>query len=229
VDTHHCPLCGTSAVSGGRALSRLYCICPLCDLRFIPPAFHLSPAQEYARYLLHQNSGANTGYVKFLMVAVECLKNHLSKTHQGAPTVLDYGSGPGPVLVELLNQHGFAAVGYDPHFGDQSVPGIVVTASLVGQGPFDAVVSTETVEHFRTPRIEWKKMIALIRPGGFLVVVTSLVVPGIDLSKWHYANDPTHIVFYSESTFRYIAEQWGLSLVETNGRHWVVMQKNLTS
>jgi hypothetical protein len=69
-------------------------------------------------------------------------------------------------------------------------------------------------------------MVSLIRPGGFLVVVTSLVVPGIDLSAWYYANDPTHIAFYSELTLSHIGKQWGLSIVETNGHNRVVMRKH---
>jgi len=227
VETEPCPLCGALAPSVGRSLSRLHCACPVCDLRFIPPAFHLSPEQEYERYLCHQNSLSNAGYVKFLMVAVDCLKNHLRKELDVSPTILDYGSGPAPVLVQLLNREGFAAMGYDPIFGDRSEPGRIVTGSLAGQGPFDAVVSTETVEHFRMPRAEWEQMTSLIRPGGFLVVVTSLVLPGINLSHWYYAHDPTHIAFYSESTFRYIGEQWGLSRIATNGRNWVVMRKRL--
>jgi len=226
VETKTCPLCGTLACHDGMALSRLYCACNNCDLRFIPPGFHLSPEQEYNRYLLHQNSLSDEGYVQFLMVAVKCVKTYLHKKTPSLPTILDFGSGPSPVLVQLLNQEGFRAMGYDPLFGNQVVPGVILTASLEGQGPFDAVVSTEAVEHFRNPLIEWAKMTALIRPGGLLVVMTSLVLPETNLSSWYYAKDPTHIAFYSTSTFRYIGDHWGLSLVETNGRNWVVMRKN---
>jgi hypothetical protein len=208
------------------ALSRLHCACPACDLRFIPSLFHLSPEEEYKRYLLHQNDAANTGYVKFLTVAVDCLKTHIGHLQPALPKVLDYGSGPGPVLVQLLNREGFMAIGYDPNFGDRSASDCVVTDSLTGLGLFDAVVSTEVVEHFRAPREEWAKMVSLIRPGGFLIVVTSLVVPGIDLSFWYYANDPTHITFYSESTLGHIGKQCGLSIVETNRQNWVVMRKH---
>jgi SAM-dependent methyltransferase len=195
-------------------------------LRFITSTYHLSPEEEYKRYLLHQNDSSNTGYVKFLTVAVDCLKTHLGNLHPALTRVLDYGSGPGPVLVQLLNREGFMAIGYDPNFGERSTPDCMVTDSLTGLGLFDAVVSTEVVEHFRAPREEWGKMVSLIRPGGFLVVVTSLVVPGIDLSAWYYANDPTHIAFYSELTLSHIGKQWGLSIVETNGHNRVVMRKH---
>lgn len=225
METHSCPLCGNLASSKGVAFSRLLCVCPLCDLHFVPAGFHLSPGQELARYLLHRNSLEDGGYVKFLMPAVAYLKTYLTKVSDGVSTVLDYGSGPVPVLVQLLNRAGFSAVGYDPFFGDQETQGCVVTSSVAGQGVFDAVVSTETVEHFKDPVADWQKMIALIRPGGFLVVGTSLIPPGQDMTSWYYASDPTHIAFYSEATFRFIAIRWQLSIVETNGRNWVVMQK----
>jgi hypothetical protein len=209
------------------ALHRPHHACPQCDLRFIPPGFHLSPGAEYKRYLLHQNSLSDTGYVTFLTVAVECLKTYLGSGGSVSPTILDYGSGPEPVLVQLLNREGFAAVGYDPFFGDRVTPGVEVTASIPGLGPFDAVVSTEAVEHFRSPGTEWAQMVSLIRPGGLLVVVTSLVQPGRDVSSWHYATDPTHVVFYSEFTIRYISERWGLTLIATNGRNAVVLRKSV--
>ncbi len=212
----------------GMALQREYCACAQCDLRFISPKFHLDPAQEFDRYLLHQNSLSNAGYVSFLMGAVDYLKAYLSSNGEGSPSILDYGSGPVPVLVQLLNRDGLNAIGYDPFFGDRVAPGALVTSSLEGLGPFDAVVSTETVEHFRTPSTEWKKIASLIRPGGILVVMTSLVLPETNLSSWYYAKDPTHITFYTESTFRFIGEQFGFSLVETNGRNCLVMRKHLS-
>lgn len=210
-------------------LNRSHYACSACDLRFIHPRFHLSPRAEYERYLLHQNSLSDVGYVKFLMVAVDCLKAHLERNRPCPPTVLDYGSGPVPVLVQLLGQEGFVATGYDPGFGNQRVPGVVVTDSLAGLGPFDAVVSTEAVEHFRNPRVELEQMISLIRPGGVLFLMTSLVLPEVNLSSWHYAKDPTHIIFLSESTFRYICREWGLLFAGTNGRNWVIMRKPFSS
>ncbi len=155
---------------------------------------------------------------------MEYLKTHLGNGGAVSPTILDYGSGPEPVLVQLLNRAGFSATGYDPFFGDRVTPGVGVTASVSGLGPFDAVVCTEAVEHFRSPGTEWGQMVSLIRPGGLLVVVTSLVQPGRDVSSWHYATDPTHVVFYSESTIRYISERWGLALIASNGRNAVVLR-----
>lgn len=221
-----CPLCGAPAGLSGHLPTRPFFACCSCGLHFVPSEFHLSPAQEYRRYLLHRNSLTDAGYVTFLMGAVESLKTHVISSAGRPARVLDYGSGPTPVLVQLLNKEGFLALGYDPYFGDQAVPGCELTAHVPNEGLFDAVVSNETVEHFRNPGKEWAAMVSLLRPRGVLVIVTRLVLPGVDLASWYYAGDPTHIAFYSLDTFRHIGETFGLTLVETDERKGVVMQKS---
>ncbi len=178
-------------------------------MRFIPASAHVTPEQERARYELHQNRLEDTGYVRFLGPAIDCLKRHAPPP----ATVLDYGSGPAPVLVSLLNREGFKAIGYDPHFAPAPPPG----------EPFEAVISTETFEHFRRPCAELDRIVGLIRPGGLLVVMTALWTPDRDFAAWHYVSDETHIAFYSESTFQFIAEAWGLRRVETDGRQLVAL------
>ena len=212
-----CPLCGSVATFLSLAFSRPVYQCGHCDLRFVPAEFHLTPAQERARYCHHRNTADNAGYVRFLAVAVEGLRRHADRP-AATCRVLDYGSGPTPVLLEILKEEGYLAVGYDPYFGEEP--------QVLSEGPFDAVVSTETVEHFRDPGVEWARLVAQVRPGGILVIMTALVVPGIEFSKWHYANDPTHVAFYSESTFQLITSRWGLQVIESNGKNLVVLRKS---
>lgn len=185
--------------------------CPRCCLRFVPEAAHLSPERERARYRLHQNRLDDLGYVRFLGAAVEAVKRYVCP---GA-SVLDYGSGPVPVLAELLRRESFEVTLYDHYFAPE--------ADLSRR--FDAVVSTETFEHFRRPRAEIDRIAAILRPGGVLVVMTLFFTPGQDFARWHYAADATHVAFYAEETFRFIACTWGLSLVETNGRNLVCLRR----
>jgi SAM-dependent methyltransferase len=127
---------------------------------------------------------------------------------------LDYGSGPTPVLVELLRKAGWDATGYDPFFAPD--------ADL--SRPFNAVVSTETFEHFRQPREETGRVLRLLAPGGVLVVMTSLCDAVTDWPRWHYARDETHVAFYSTRTFAHLAAARGLMPLENNGRNVVVLQ-----
>ncbi|MDL5503118.1 MAG: hypothetical protein QSU88_07870, partial [Candidatus Methanoperedens sp.] len=65
-----CPLCNnftfyliTFTKDCERQGKRIYFHCHKCDLIFVPEQFHLSPPDEEERYLLHNNTLSNEGYV----------------------------------------------------------------------------------------------------------------------------------------------------------------------
>lgn len=220
-EAYPCPLCGEVSGFWVQLPARPVYACPRCELRFVPEPWQVTPERERARYELHRNSLTDEGYIRFLQPVIACLLRHFrpggeTGTILPPARILDFGSGPTPVLVELLRREGFNAVGYDPCFD---------SGADLSQ-PFDAVVSTETFEHFRRPREELERIAGLLRPGGLLVVRTALWQPGQDFRTWHYANDETHIVFYSEATFRYIASTWGLRICETNGKDLIVATRH---
>ena len=66
-ENHTCPLCGrTSIVPYHRDKARGYLNCRSCNLVFVPPAQHLSAADEKACYDLHDNQPGDPGYRRFL-------------------------------------------------------------------------------------------------------------------------------------------------------------------
>jgi len=176
----------------------------------------MSLEDEIARYQWHRNRIEDEGYVRFLMPVIHCLKRH-----GVSGRVLDYGAGPEPVLTALMIRAGFDARGYDPHFQERYEHDGVIP----GSGGFEAVVSTEVFEHFREPMREMDRLQFLVKPGGLLVVMTALVTEGVKMATWHYANDATHIVFYSEATFGFIARRWGFRMVECDGGRLVVLRR----
>ena len=209
-----CPLCRGGAEFLTNAAKRPIWACPYCRLRFVPAAFHLPLEQEKARYGLHRNTREDQGYVRMLMEAVDLFKE-LSPGRAASPTVLDFGCGPAPVLVDLLREAGFLATGYDPFFAP---------ATDLSHG-YDAVVSTETFEHFRRPREDVGQAVSLVKPGGLLVVMTAWHDSVGDLATWHYALDATHVAFYSRGTFDFIARQWNLRIRAHNGRNLVALER----
>lgn len=194
-----CPLCNASAgltrVRGARRLVH----CPACDLVFVPAQDHVGAAEERRRYALHQNTPGNAGYVAML----ERFCNLVSMHCPGVERVLDYGCGPGPVLVELLRRRGYRAAGYDPHFAPET--------DL--SRAFDAVVSTETFEHFARPRREIERIRKLIRAGGYLAVMSQFHGGREGMADWWYARDSTHVAFYSHGTIRWICEAFRFDTV----------------
>jgi len=51
---------------------------------------------------------------------------------------------------------------------------------------------------------ELDKLWGCLKEGGFLGIMTKLVIDREAFSKWHYITDMTHITFFSISTFEWI-------------------------
>ncbi len=197
-----CPLCGEAAAYLAAAAERWLYACPQCDLWFVPAAQHWSVTAEQARYRLHQNRLDDSGYVSFLQPVLDCVAALDFADGARRPEVLDYGCGPAPVLVELLRRAGSPALGYDPAFAPALEPG----------RRFKVVVSTETVEHFRRPWEEWQALAARLSPGGTAAIMTELHDEIKEPARWAYANDGTHIAFYSARTMACLAKRLGWQL-----------------
>src|SRR5690606_29278515 len=77
---------------------------------------------------------------------------------------------------------------------------------------WDFVTCTETTEHFFEPAREFERLDALVRPGGWLGVMTTVRDNAHDFAQWWYVRDPTHVCFYSARTFEWIAGRFGWTL-----------------
>lgn len=128
---------------------------------------------------------------------------------------LDYGCGPGPALAAMLREAGHNVALYDPFFFPDPEPLMQV---------YDFVTCTETVEHFHRPAEELARLTTLVRPGGWLAMMTCFQTDDARFAKWHYRKDPTHVVFYREATWRHLAAARGWSC-EVPAKDVALMQK----
>lgn len=192
-----CPLCSSEQVRAewvreGRSFRR----CGDCDLLFVPPEERPDAAEERRRYESHRNDPRDAAYRDFLARLAEPLLRRLPPGARG----LDYGSGPGPTLSRILTEAGHPTRDYDPFFAPD--PGLLAAW-------YDFVTCSEAAEHFHDPDREFRRIDALIRPGGWFGLMTGLVGPEVDLASWWYLRDPTHVCFYSMTTLRWIARRHG--------------------
>ena len=85
-----------------------YYRCSECDGVFMAQKSRLSPEKQKERYLKHNNNLENDGYVKFLESFIKPVLTYINSAGSKCDKIskiLDYGSGPEPVLVQLLERY----------------------------------------------------------------------------------------------------------------------------
>ncbi len=196
-----CPLCGTpDAFAFARVHERDYFSCGTCALVHLERSQRLTSERERVHYGTHQNSPDDPRYRAFLAQLAEPLVERLSPGAVG----IDIGSGPGPTLSVMFEEQGFPTSDYDPFFAPDA---------LLLHRAYDFVSCSETVEHFFSPGDEFRQLDRLLRPGGWLGIMTTVLRADEDFTAWHYPRDPTHVSFYRPSTFEWIAAEYGWTLV----------------
>ncbi|MBC8478297.1 class I SAM-dependent methyltransferase [bacterium] len=191
----HCPMCDTNTNDLVFQDGRDYYLCPLCQLVFVPAHQHLSPGVEKSRYDLHRNHPDDPGYRRFLERLLRPLAERLAPAGSG----LDFGSGPGPTLSLMLEEAGHRMSIYDPIYADN--PDVL-------KNQYDFITATEVIEHLYHPLLELDLLWSLLRPGGYLALMTTFSPRRDTFSDWYYKNDDTHVCFFSRQTFAWLARRW---------------------
>jgi 2-polyprenyl-3-methyl-5-hydroxy-6-metoxy-1,4-benzoquinol methylase len=116
---------------------------------------------------------------------------------------LDFGCGPAPALACMLREAGYSVSLYDSFY-------LPDNGAL--RDSYDFACATEVVEHLHRPGVELARLWALLKPGGWLGLMTKLVRDREAFAAWHYKNDPTHVCFFSERTWQWWAQRQGTAL-----------------
>jgi hypothetical protein len=185
--------------------------CEHCALVFVPAFQYLSPEEEKAHYDLHQNHPTDQGYRQFLSRLFIPMKEKLQPGAYG----LDFGSGPGPTLSLMFEEAGFPMKIYDHFYANDA---------YVLQQRYDFITATETVEHLHHLKKELHQLWNLLDPGGYLGIMTKLVIDRDAFATWHYKNDPTHVCFFSVDTFHWLADLWRAK-IEFIGNDVIILEK----
>lgn len=201
-----CPLCGTAGpVPFAVVRGRRYFRCGVCSLTLLDPAQRPTPEAERAEYDLHRNDPDDAGYRRFLCQATEPLRTRLPPGAEG----LDYGCGPGPAIAAMLAEYGFAVRNYDPLYHPDA-------AAL--ERRYDFITCTEVVEHVHHPAEGFARLDRLLRPGGWLAVMTGVLHDDAAFADWPYIREASHVAFYRPETLAWIARRfgWALSMAGRN-------------
>lgn len=215
-----CPLCEGARVPLYRALSKgvpwhlygpeglsrdalRFYRCEECALVIKDPSVRATPSQERAHYEKHNNDLTNSGYRDHLLKLVVPLLTVLPSDALG----LDYGCGPVLSIEPLMRERGQRCVSFDPIFFPQE--------ELLTPNTYDFITCCEVPEHFKEPRLEFSRLHEMVKRGGVLGIVTKPVPD--EFEGWWYHRDPTHLVFYSERTFAWLADHFDFELMELRG------------
>ncbi|PKP83990.1 MAG: methyltransferase type 12 [Alphaproteobacteria bacterium HGW-Alphaproteobacteria-2] len=185
--------------------------CPTCRATLLDPAQHPDLATEKAQYDLHRNDPADPRYRAFLNRLAAPLRARLAPGAEG----LDYGCGPGPALAAMLAEAGHPMAMWDPIYAPDPAP-------LARR--YDFVTCTEVAEHLHRPADSFDAMCALVRPGGWLGIMTCFQTDDAAFERWHYRLDPTHVAFYRRETLAHLASlrRWRF---ESPAKDIVLMQR----
>lgn len=209
----HCTLCGNSMLTSVYPKNdhRYYYHCNTCRLIFAAPRFHPSAEIEVVRYLEHNNGIDQPGYVTFLNRVIEPACSFIRPGAIG----LDYGCGPVPTLSKLILQKGITCYDFDPLFNfDHPLES------------YDFIFATECLEHFHYPKNDIEKILELLKPDGYLCLMTERWENLVRFQNWYYKLDPTHVSFFHRDTFEYIKKRYGLKHVYSDRNRVIILRKN---
>ncbi len=210
-----CPIC--TKVADSFYDERMQCDfyhCKECEFIFKDPQAFVSVERERKQYDQHNNSFESPGYVKmfrdFIELCVTPYKNNIE-------SVLEFGSGPGPVLAQLLKEEGFDVDIYDKFFSPEP---------LYEGKRYDLITSTEVIEHIADPMEVMKFFHAHLNSGGYLALMTQSHENTTEsFLKWWYRIDPTHISFFRPKSFEVIAEKIGFIPLYFDHKKLIVLKK----
>ena len=208
-----CKICKTNVkIIHDNQYDQDYYHCANCEFISLDEKKLITPAQEKKEYAFHENSFENEGYVnmfrKFIDKAIRPYKSKIK-------TALDFGSGPGPVLAELLRQEGFKTNIYDKHFAPEKV---------YLNKKYDLITATEVFEHLTDPLATLKLLKSLLNKNGIIAIMTLFHQNNEEhFKKWWYRRDITHISFFTPKTFKYMASLLGMKILMEDGERVCVV------
>ncbi|MFH1727192.1 MAG: class I SAM-dependent methyltransferase [Pseudomonadota bacterium] len=208
-----CPLCAQANPSEfHKDAMRKYFLCQKCKLVFVPINQQILLSEEKKHYDRHQNNPMDERYRNFLNKLVKEIKPKLANNSFG----LDYGCGSGPTISVMLGEQGHNVSNFDPLYNNNS---------KLLELSYDFITATEVAEHFKSPQKEFEKLFEMLKPGGYLGLMTNRWTTLESFKTWYYIRDLTHISFFCEETFEYIAKKFNASL-EITGSDVAIFQIN---
>lgn len=230
-----CIVCGgTRFVPMASARLANLCQCAQCGLRLLRP----QPTTEQLAQVYDDSYYETFGYLcgredAFRRMKQASSERRLRRAERLVPCgrLLDVGSGVGDLLV-AGRRRGWDVEGIEPNEfargqADRVAPGVSFAGSLeqfdAPDGTFDLVTMLDVIEHLRRPDEAMRRVRAMLRPGGALIVTTpdaSCLQARLLGPRWvHY--HPDHLWYFTRQTISRLACRAGFAVLGCS-RAWKV-------
>jgi len=209
-----CSICGQKSEIFEHPKSNIeYLECPLCRSISKSPKNFSNFDEQKIRYDLHDNNEDDIGYQRYFQRFIDFALPHIV----GTKRALDFGCGATPLLSHMLNSYDIECDIYDPiYYPDNSYI----------NSRYDLIVSVEVFEHLHNPIEVFGRLINILNPNGYIAIQTAFCPRDRDkFLDWYYHLDPTHVIFFRVETFKYMAKEYGLNIVDQNNKNMVLFQK----
>lgn len=190
-----------------------YYKCKKCEFIFIDTSHLLSLEDENKRYEIHNNEISDPSYRAYFKNFINYIEDSLNIDD----TILDYGSGPQPVLADVMEEYGYKVNIYDKFFHNEKES---------FKKKYDVIISTEVFEHIYNPTKTLETLLSILKENGKLIIMTAVSPPtDEEFKKWWYIQDPTHVVFYNKKTFDIISRKHSLNIIKYNYKNIIIFQR----
>ena len=136
----------------------------------------------------------------------------------GRPSLkaLDFGCGNGE-FIRFLRNKGIETLGVDPIPVENDMkPYVYSTLDELPEKRFDVITAFEVFEHLDRPRDTLSQLLPFLDQNGFVFIATTLTNRALTNTRcipyWLYQKDATHIGFFHERTFEWLAARFNLEI-----------------
>lgn len=211
-----CRICGNDTyVIDDLKFANHYAKCSSCLYIGINENDVITFEEERKEYDRHENTIENEGYVQFFRNFLGgAVLPFINKNGLG----LDFGSGPEPVLMQLMKRDYEVDLDYyDLHYQPEPV---------YEDKSYDFIISTEVIEHILNPDETFAFFAKHLKKDGVLSIMTLFHENDDDqFLKWWYRRDVTHISFFRLETFEVLAKKHGLEIIYTDNKRQITFKK----